>query len=269
MDTELDHAGLPPGYPVAYRREAVLRDGRRVLIRPILPSDAPELAEAIKTADPETLRRRFLGGPPRLTPALLEHLTVVDYVHRFALVAIDTVTGRGVAIARYEPISDGVADIAVAVRPAWRRVGLATLLIATLAKAAAERGIHTFTASYLAQNRPIAALLEDVHGLRKQVIEKGIAELSIDLPPPPDEGQPAKSHSGPRARPATAGASSVGAVGTDPGAQAEDDQTGGGEGGRPDKAGLWLLSFTRCEQAGCVDGKDLRGPARHALPVGG
>ena len=35
-----------------------------MLIRPILPSDAPELADAIKTADPDTLRSRFLGGAP-------------------------------------------------------------------------------------------------------------------------------------------------------------------------------------------------------------
>ena len=71
-------AGLPPGYPRECEQEVTLRDGRRVLIRPILPSDAPELGEAIKTADPDTLRRRFLGAPPRVTPALLAHLTVVE-----------------------------------------------------------------------------------------------------------------------------------------------------------------------------------------------
>src|SRR6516164_8635881 len=99
MSLEPEPGELPPGYPTEYQQKEVLRDGRRVLIRPILPGDAPELAEAIATADPDTLRRRFLGGPPRVTPALLAHLTVVDYVRRFALVAIDPVTGRGVAVA--------------------------------------------------------------------------------------------------------------------------------------------------------------------------
>jgi GNAT superfamily N-acetyltransferase len=176
-------AGLPPGYPRECEREATLRDGRHVLIRPILPSDAPELAEAIETADPDTLRRRFLGGPPRVTPALLAHLTVVDYVQRFALVAIDAVTGRGVAVARYEPAGEGVADIAVVVRPDWRRVGLGTVLIRCLAKAAAERGIHTFSASYLAENPPVAALVEDAGGLSRQVIKRGVAEVSLTLAP--------------------------------------------------------------------------------------
>ena len=168
-----------------------------MLIRPILPSDAPELAEAIRTADPDTLRRRFLGGPPRMSAALLEHLTVVDYVHRFALVASDPVTGRGVAIARYEPAGPGTAEIAVAVSPAWRCAGLATVLLLLLAKAAAERGIHTFTASYLAGNRPIAALVEQAGGLGTQVIKQGIAEFSValDQQPPatsPEDPQPGR-----------------------------------------------------------------------------
>jgi GNAT superfamily N-acetyltransferase len=198
MGAEPGTAGLPPGYPQECEQEVTLRDGRRVLIRPILPSDAPELGEAIKTADPDTLRRRFLGAPPRVTPALLAHLTVVDYVRRFALVAIDTVTGRGAAVARYELAGEGVAEIAVAVRPAWRRVGLGTVLILCLAKAAAERGIHTFSASYLAENRPVAALVEDAGGLGRQVIKQGIAEFSLALAPQ----RPAKHPGGDAAAPA-------------------------------------------------------------------
>jgi RimJ/RimL family protein N-acetyltransferase len=181
MDLIPEPAGLPPGYPEEYQQEVALRDGRRVLIRPVLLSDAPELAEAIKTADRDTLRSRFLGGPPRVTPKLLAHLTVVDYVQRFVLVAIDMATGRGVAIARYEPAGEGVADVAVVVRPEWRRLGLATVLVLLLAKAAAERGIHTFSASYLAENRPVAALVEDAGGMGRQVIEQGIAEFSVAL----------------------------------------------------------------------------------------
>ena len=174
-------AGRPPGYPQEYQREMTLRDGRVVLIRPVLPGDAPELADAIKTADADTLRSRFLGGAPRVTPTLLAHLTVVDYVRRFAFVAIDAATGRGVAIARYESAGEGVADVAVVVRPEWRRAGLATALVLLLATAAVEHGIHTFKAAYLAENRPVAALVEDADGLGRQVIKQGIAEFSLAL----------------------------------------------------------------------------------------
>jgi GNAT superfamily N-acetyltransferase len=181
MNTRLKPHEVPPGYPREYQREEVLRDGRRVFIRPILPADAPELAEAIRSADPDTIRGRFLGGRPRVTPALMAHLTEVDYVRRFALVAIDAASEQGVAVARYEPTGGGAAEIAVAVRPQWRRVGLGTALIMLLAQAAAERGVRSFSVSYLAENRPVAALVEDAGGLSRQVIKQGIAEVSLAL----------------------------------------------------------------------------------------
>ncbi len=173
--------GPPPGYPWEYQRLVRLDDGRRILIRPILPSDAPGLAEAIKTADADTLRRRFLGSPPPLTPDLLAHLTTVDYIRRFALVAIDPASERGVAIARYDPAGEDVAEVSIAVSPGWRHAGLATVLLMLLAEAAAERGIRTFSGSYLAENRPVAALIKDIGDPDGQLIEQGIAEFSVGL----------------------------------------------------------------------------------------
>ena len=96
-----------------------------------------------------------------------------------------------------QPAGEGVAEIAVVVRPEWRRVGLGTLLILVLAKAAAERGVHTFSAAYLAENRPVAALVEDAGGLIRQVIEQGIAEFSLTLDrPQPGTGPAAKAAGG-------------------------------------------------------------------------
>ena len=181
-----------------------LHDGRRVAIRPIVPTDAPGLAEAIRTADADTLRRRFLGGRPHVTPELMEHLTTVDYIRRFALVAIDPATRRGVAIARYEPAGDDAAEVAIAVSPAWRHAGLATVLLLMLAEAAAGRGIRAFKGTYLAENRPVAALIGDVGGLADQVIEHGIAEFSVAL-----ASHPAAGH----------GADQYGAAGNQPGSR--------------------------------------------------
>jgi GNAT superfamily N-acetyltransferase len=154
-----------------------------VFIRPIVPADAPELGEAIRAADPDTLRRRFLGAPPKVTPRLLEYLTSVDYVQRFALVARDATTGEGAAVARYEGSGDGTAEVAVVVDPARRRVGLATVLVRLLGEAARDRGIHAFSASYLAENRPVTALIAEAGGTA--LIKQGIAEALIALNGPP------------------------------------------------------------------------------------
>lgn len=170
----------PPGYPRSYERTLRLRDGRAVFVRPVVPADAPQLAEAIRTADADTLRRRFMGGTPRPTPDVITHLSTVDYQGRFALVAADAVSCRGAAIARYELLEPGVAEVAVAVDPVWRRVGLATALVEMLAEAALDRGIHTFSAYYLAENRPVAALLDLAAGATR-VIGYGYADTVVTL----------------------------------------------------------------------------------------
>lgn len=178
-------ADLPPGYPHEYERLVTLRDGRSVLIRPIQPGDAPALAEAIASADADTIHRRYLGGHPQVTPELLDYLTTIDYTSRFALIAAEPASQRGVAIARYEPgEQDGTADVAVAVTPAWRGVGLASELLRMLAQAASERGIHTFTGTYFADNRPVTALINAAGEPANQVTSRGITDFSVPLPPP-------------------------------------------------------------------------------------
>ena len=49
------------------------------------------------------------------------------------LVAVEPASQRGVAIARYEPAGqDGAADVAIAVLPGWRGLGLAGELLRVL-----------------------------------------------------------------------------------------------------------------------------------------
>ena len=128
---------------------------------------------------------RFLGGPPPLTDATLDTLTRVDYCSRFALAAFSQ--GLGVAIARYaapHPSGSGsvVADVAVAVAPEWRRVGLSTVLVERLARRAHECGITHFTALFSAENRPVTELANE--GSARVVIAEGIAKLDASLTSP-------------------------------------------------------------------------------------
>lgn len=188
----------PSGYPAAYESMIRLDDGRVVRIRPIRPTDAPELADAIRDADAETLRSRFLGAAPPLTDATLDRLTRLDYVDKFALVAEGD--SGGVAVARYAvlPTTAGgarAAEVAVAVAPPWRHVGLATALVRLLARRAQECGISQFEALYSATNRPVAELAH--LGRSHVVITDGTAELdavlprpsAVPAPPPAADGQ--------------------------------------------------------------------------------
>lgn len=164
----------PRSFPKELETDLVLADGRKVKVRPILPSDADQLRAAIANADPETLRARFLGGKPPTDEATIQHLVCVDYVHRLALVAFD-LDGTGVGIARYEGREGSdVAEVAVAIDPDWRHVGLATDLLHLLGLAAHARGIRAFTATFFADNRDVSDIIRE-SGLPKQRVNGGAA----------------------------------------------------------------------------------------------
>ena len=130
------NTGLPPNYPYDYERQIVLRDGRAVYVRPIVPGDAILLAQEVARADSDTLYHRFFNPAIRLDKKRLRFLTEIDYTTRFAIAGF--FNGDGVAIARFEPSGEGLAEIAVVVKPDWRKQGLATGLFELLEDAGYE-----------------------------------------------------------------------------------------------------------------------------------
>lgn len=175
-------AGRPEGYPAELEVDVRVADGRLVHIRPILPSDAPTLAAAIAGADAETLRLRFLGWRPVLDDATLRYLVEVDYQRRLALVALN-LAGNGVGVARYEGGSDeGAAEIAVAVAPGWRGVGLGSRLLRMLGEAAVARGFRQFVASYFVNNRDVEGLVKASGLPHRSQVSQGIVEVQLVLP---------------------------------------------------------------------------------------
>lgn len=171
-------AGLPHDYPYDYEREIVLSDGQTAHIRPVVPGDATLLAEAARVADTDTLYHRFFNPAIRLDGKRLRHLTELDYSKRFAIVAF--VDGEGVAIARYEPAGDGVAEVAVVVQPQWRKLGIATAMFDLLEQAALERGVGKFEALYLPDNHAIERVLEK-RGFGGVSVDAGVARVTKKL----------------------------------------------------------------------------------------
>lgn len=173
----------PRGYPSWWSRDVVLLDGRSVFVRPVLPDDVVELRRAVEQADLETLRSRFLGARPPRTDREFERLTVLDHDRRSAVLAL-TADGRGVGIARYDAATGtDVAEVAVAVDPQWRRVGLATALIRLLAAGAVRNGIHHFTAETFETNLDVRELFADT-GLPYTTTSSaaGVVTIKIALP---------------------------------------------------------------------------------------
>jgi RimJ/RimL family protein N-acetyltransferase len=156
---QFSSADLPSGYPAELEQSLLLRDGRRVFVRPIIPADELILERELREADTETLYQRFFTAQPKLDAQRRYALIHVDYQWRLALVAFAEDLGA-VGIGRYEGAPDqDQAEIALVVKPAWRRVGLASALLRLLTEAARARGIQRLIAWYLWDNQAMAALL--------------------------------------------------------------------------------------------------------------
>ena len=131
--------------------------------------------------------------------------------------ACDRASGESVAVARYEPVDDGVAEVAVVVDPGWRRIGVATALVEMLAEAALERDIHSFGASYLADNQPVAALVGLAGGSPNRKVWRGVAEVAVQLDREPVTAVQASAAEAAPTTPSTAQLSPAGSSSVRPG----------------------------------------------------
>jgi GNAT superfamily N-acetyltransferase len=162
-----------------------LRDGARILIRPIEPSDRCELAEGFARLSPESRFRRFLSPITSLSEEDLDYFTRIDHYDHEALIALDDETGAGVAVARYVRTDAERAEPAVAVADDWQGRGVGTALLDALAERAYECGVRCFEATVLATNSQALGLL---HGLGETRSVRSGREVVVEVPVPEPPG---------------------------------------------------------------------------------
>ena len=174
-----------------YHEIATLRDGSRVSLRLVRPSDKELLRRGFERLSPESRYRRFLSAKTELHDAELAYLTEMDGYDHFAVGASVTNDGTedGVGIARFIRLPGDLraAEAAVAVVDDWQGRGLGTLLLARLAAAARERDIDRFQGTALAANDAMRGLLEQLGSGVRVRPESGELAVEVDLPEvPPD-----------------------------------------------------------------------------------
>ena len=154
-------AQVGPGTPFLPYTSESLTDGRRVMIRPMNPSDAEAERAFILALSPRARRYRFqeqIGDP---SPELVAHLVDVDHVNDEAFVALSEDSGhtRIVGVSRYAVGADPrCGEIAVTVLDDWQSHGLGTALMRRLIDAARERGLRRLVSLDFAENSEMAHL---------------------------------------------------------------------------------------------------------------
>ncbi len=157
-----------------------LRDGTRLLMRPVLPGDSERTVHGHVHFSAETLYRRFMTA--RLPgPALMHYLSEVDYVDHFVWVVTDGTDP--VADARFvrDESDPTVAEIAFTVADDYQGRGVGTFLIGALSIAARLNRVEKFSARMLSGNVAMRAIM-DHYGAVWQREDVGVIATMIDVP---------------------------------------------------------------------------------------
>jgi GNAT superfamily N-acetyltransferase len=171
-----------PIYPERYERRVDLRDGSRVLLRPIRGTDEPALREMFYALSEETVYHRFFRPLPTMPHRQLQEWLRVDYVSQMVLVASEGVEGDEsiVAVARYDlDRRANLAEVAFVVRDDHQGRGLGTLMLEALIEVARENGIAGFTAVVQADNVRMVRVFHKVAPALESRLVDGTYEIAI------------------------------------------------------------------------------------------
>lgn len=175
-------AAPPPRYPSELASAITTRDGTTLHLRPIRPDDAASLIEFHRSLSPRSVYRRFFFVHPTLSAAEVERFTHVDYDTRLALVV--EADGRLLAVGRYEGAPAAMeAEVAFVVADEHQHHGIATILLEHLARAGHDRGITTFVASTLAENRAMLDVFAHSGFAVTTSVDQGIVNVRFPIGP--------------------------------------------------------------------------------------
>jgi acetyl coenzyme A synthetase (ADP forming)-like protein len=165
--------------------DVVLVDGSTARVRPINPDDVGQVVELHARLSPETVRLRYFGAHPFLTPKELADLVGGEASEHLALVAERA--GQLIAIAQYDrlPGSD-VAEVAFVVDDAHQGLGIGTLLLEYLASEGRRRGIKRFAADTLFENAAMAQVFCDAGFSQHSAVDAGVVRVVMDISPTPE-----------------------------------------------------------------------------------
>src|SRR5690349_19901644 len=131
-----------------YSVTELLRDGSRIEIRALKPSDRDQLQSAVGRMSDESIHSRFFAPKRRFSEHEIEFYVNVDFVNHVALVAVLDVAGRALIVGggRYIVTQPGVAEVAFGLDDAYQGRGIGGLLMKHLTAIAREGGLRELVA---------------------------------------------------------------------------------------------------------------------------
>ncbi len=174
--------------PLSETVEIVLKSGTKAEVRPILPMDAPLIAEGLSGLSESNRFARFGVGIDSLSSQEIKYLSEVD--HRTHVAWGATIGGEPAGVGRYFVMpEEGCAELALTVVDKFQRQGLGRSLFDVLTAVARHDGVPSFCFEVASSNVPVKRLLRELTGQETSSgLLHGMAHIA-DLPVSPYEDE--------------------------------------------------------------------------------
>ncbi len=148
-------------YPVEEETTITLKDGRSVMLRPALSSDAQGIRDLFHHLSEADVYTRFFRHVRGLSNAEVQRLCNVNYENEVAFVATAGSREESLIVGQscyFTNPTTNLADTAFMVHPDWQGCGLGTALQNCMVQHAKKRGLRGFVADILPGNERMLRL---------------------------------------------------------------------------------------------------------------
>lgn len=169
--------------PSKYSALERLRDGRRLQIRALKPTDEEDMLAAVDRSTAQSLYLRFFGAKRHFSESEKAFFLKVDFVNHVALVAVAEDAGRPCVVGggRYVVVRPGTAEVAFAVIDEYQGQGIGAALLRHLALLAGAAGIRELIAEVLPENMPMLKVFQKSGLGLKTKRRAGVVDVTLSV----------------------------------------------------------------------------------------
>lgn len=134
-------------------RHVTLRDGEKVLIRPLRVEDAALYPDFLTEVTTDDLRLRFFSAMREVSPEMIDKLVHYDPASAMAFIAINEDSGHMLGVVRlHDEDGDKDAEFAILLRSRLKGHGLGWVLMKHMIAYAKRKGLKAVSGQVLAEN---------------------------------------------------------------------------------------------------------------------
>lgn len=164
-------------------RHIVLRDGTKVLFRPLISEDAALYPDFLADVTTEDLRLRFFAPMRQVSHGLIDKLVHYDPANAMAFIAIEENSGRMLGVVRLHDDPGGTsAEFAILLRSPLKGRGLGWLLMKHMIAYARQKGLAHVRGQVLPENSSMLTMCAELgFHISDDPHERGVRQVDLPL----------------------------------------------------------------------------------------